>query len=147
MTAYGDCRRFFGQFIAPWPVRREASPVQVHAVAIHPQTDHMENKRLLPAPVDVQGHDGRDSRRKSGRARRYKVIFLGEPPVDLVDRVSRLHASAISGVISGVRQVVRGRPATRAPGRSGVRARSPDDSPDDLPDDVAKSKNRGGDRP
>ena len=130
------------QFIAPWPVRQEASPAQVHATAIHPQTEQMENKRLLPTPADIQGHDDRDLRRKSRRARRYKVIILGEAPVDLVDRVSRLHASAISGVISGVRQVVRCRPTTRAPGRSGVRARSPDDSPDDLPDDVASAKLR-----
>ena len=113
---------------------------------------HDDSTKKLPVSGQARnsrgdGYKVSAAKRDIAVPRRYKVIIFGEPPVDLVDRVSRLHASAISGVISGVRQVVRGRPATRAHGRSGVRARSPDDSPDDLPDDVAKSKNLGGDRP
>ncbi len=85
------------------------------------------------------------------RGNRYTVTVVGPPPTGLVERISSAHALAIRATdVDSVflaespptRSTVRSRPATRAPGRSGVRARSPDDSPDDLPDDVASAKLR-----
>ena len=96
-----------------------------------------------------------ESERGVKRGKRYTVTVVGPPPTGLVERISSAHAQATQATdVDSVSfaesprtpSTVRSRPATRAPGRSGVRARLSDDVPDDQPDDVA-SPNLGGDRP